>query len=296
MGLLQKLQAQAEAEFERDRAARERADAAEDRRGAADAFIRANPDLLKAVGSGFSGNTGLVQGLSSEDPSARQLAGAAAGSIIGERDRQFGLQQQDFQSRQQDALLEEARNKQRFGGLTPELYGKNLRTIIGMAQGRNNIEDLRTLNNEFGREALPGRARGAYSALRGQVLNTLRLQFEAGALQAAELEFFESMIPTFDTFASLSSAQRDIQLKTLQDQIGMTLQGWVMSTPNTQMPEVFGRPIGEILGEPPPPAGTEVVEPGLFDKLVEQEKKLLGPLAGAAENTAEFIRRGGGGR
>ena len=102
MGILRTLQAQAEAEFAQREQAQQRADAREDRQGAALAFVQANPDLRSAIG--FDPNSeqsqGLLQGLASEDPAARQVAGAAAGALTGERDRQFGLQQQQLQTQQ----------------------------------------------------------------------------------------------------------------------------------------------------------------------------------------------------
>ena len=119
MGLLDVLQQRSEqrradeervAEFRRNRAQQKRARA--DREAATNAFVQANPDLRSAIG--FDPNSaqsqGLLGGLASSDPAARQVAGAAAGALTGERDRQFGLQQQQLQTQN----LQEANRQQRF--------------------------------------------------------------------------------------------------------------------------------------------------------------------------------------
>jgi len=90
MGLLDVLQQRSEqrradeervAEFRRNRAQQKRARA--DREAATNAFVQANPDLRSAIG--FDPNSpqsqGLLQGLASIDPAARNLAGAAVGNL-----------------------------------------------------------------------------------------------------------------------------------------------------------------------------------------------------------------------
>lgn len=139
----------------------------------------------------------------------------------------------------------------RFGFSTPEAHTDRTLKIGNLQTGRENVADLQTLSKEFGREVLPGRARGAYKAIRGQVLDTLRQQFEAGALQKEELKFFQTFIPEFDAWNTLTQGERDVMLSELSRQFGLRQKNLSAVTKNAKFnPEVTGRGLEQILGGP----------------------------------------------
>ena len=178
------------------------------------------------------------------------------------------------------------RNLKQFGGLTAEQHGDNMRTIGEFGIGLNNVQDIRTLNSQFGREVLPGSVAGKYKALRTITFNTLRLLTDAGALQAPDIELFENLLPDFGTFSSLSSDQREAQLSELQRQITLRTQTWVDTTANSVMPQITGRSVIEILGEQPAPEGaTEVIEPSIGAETLER----LDPFNAVPEGTFPAI-------
>lgn len=82
-----------------------------------------------------------------------------------------------------------------------------------------NVRDMKNLLAEEGKLVLPGQAKGTYSVLRGQLLNSIRRQFEAGALQQAELEFFQTLLPDATTWTSLSQNERMAMLNELEYQM-----------------------------------------------------------------------------
>ena len=167
---------------------------------------------------------------------------------------------------------------EKYGGLSVETWGKNIRSIGGLRDGKSTIMDLQTLNKEFGKEVLPGRAKGAYLGMRGKLVNSVRLLIEAGALQEGELKFIENLLPDFGAFSTLSADQREVQLNELDRWLDNTNLGFMLTTPGADkvvqgMPPIAGRTIDEILGMAPidtdagfvkgPPAPAQTQAPGI---------------------------------
>lgn len=203
---------------------------------------------------------------------------------------------QGFQIRQQEQQLAD---RAKFGPLTPAQHMGQVREIGTLDQGIHNIEDLRTLNREEGRIVLPGAAKGVYDSLRGQVLNTLRIQFEAGALQAAELEFFKSMLPDFGAFNKQTSAQRESNLNELQRQIAINRESLASVTQGQQPLQRdqngnlvgFGRSLSDILGEAAFPDNTIPVDSTAGDRFGEVGGAVLDSLSFGLplERIGEFL-------
>lgn len=157
----------------------------------------------------------------------------------------------------QKALLEQEKFD-RFGFSTPEAHTDRTLKIGNLQTGRENVADLQTLSKEFGREVLPGRARGAYKAIRGQVLDTLRQQFEAGALQKEELKFFQTFIPEFDAWNTLTAGERDVMLGELSRQFGLRQKNLSAVTKGAVFNDaVTGRGLEQIIGGPELGEGNE---------------------------------------
>jgi len=99
------------------------------------------------------------------------------------------------------------------------------------AQGRalGVVGDMKTFLAEEGRVGFTGASKGTYNAMRGQLLNEMRVQFEAGALQEAELKFFETLIPDASTMASTTQPERMAMLNELQYQWGQKLDASILS-------------------------------------------------------------------
>jgi len=130
---------------------------------------------------------------------------------------------QQLQVEQQKAQIEQAKlDRQAAADAQARLQKlQPLRT-----QGRS-IENVRTMKNLMANEGRlmgPSPERGAYNSLRGQLLNTMRLMFEAGALQQAELEFFETLLPDASTFSATSQGERMAQLNELEYQLTAKLE------------------------------------------------------------------------
>lgn len=197
---------------------------------------------------------------------------------------------------------------EKYGGLSVETWGKNIRSIGGLRDGKSTIMDLQTLNREFGKEVLPGRAKGAYLGMRGKLVNTVRLLIEAGALQEGELKFIENLLPDFGTFSTFSQDQREVQLNELDRWLDNTNLGFMLTTPGADkvvqgMPPVQGRSIDDILGfapieedegfvkgppvpgrraaaAPPGPAGVPGEGGGILRSLIKGEQVLGDALRG----------------
>ncbi len=231
------------------------------------------------------------------DPTAQAQLGALSPQAVAAQ--QFAAQQAMRQA--QTAASAEARNQymfEQYGGLTPQEHGSRVVELGGLQAGINQVEDLRTLSNQLGREVLPGAARGAYSALRGQALNALRVQFEAGALQAAELEFFESLLPEFGIWSSLSEAERNTQLGELQRSFINRHDTLAGITAGANQAQVNGRTLAGILGEPPPPTGAVPVESKAGERLMDVAETTGVPqaasgLAGLLSRFQESVRESG---
>ena len=259
---------------------------AADREGAATALVMSDPTARLAVGMnpGSEQSQGLLTGLASPDPAARGTAGAAFSGLSGAPDMMF---QRNARQLQEYSALRQLEQNALYGGLTADTWNSQYVRLTDMGFGMQNIEDLRSLNRHYGREAMPGEIRGAYGALRGQVLNSLRVMFEAGALQKAELDFFESMLPDFGIWQTATENERDQRLRILQE--GFARKAGVLSaiTPNTSVPQVLTRDAASILGEPPPPPGTAALNP-------RTEGRQGPPPADEAEAAfGEFLNSGG---
>ena len=201
-----------------------------------------------------------IQGAASGDP-----AGIAAFDALmnqgqtAQAAREAAATQLQIQ-KNQEIRAQELHNK--YGGLSPETWGSNIRSIGGLRDGKAAIIDLQTMNAEFGKEVWPGRAKGAYLGMRGKLVNTVRLLIEAGALQEGELKFIENLLPDFGAFSTFSSDQRQVQLNELDRWLDNTNLGFMMTTPGSEkvvqgMPPVQGRDINQILGFPEIDAGFE---------------------------------------
>lgn len=100
-----------------------------------------------------------------------------------------------------------------------------LSPLVGSGRNLENIRSMRNLLAQEGRMSIAGSPeRGAYSSLRGQLLNAIREQFEAGALQQAELEFFETLLPSADAFTTSTQGERMAMINELEYQFRTKLQ------------------------------------------------------------------------
>ena len=201
-----------------------------------------------------------IQGAASGDPAGIAAFDALMNQgVTAQASREAAAEQLRIQQNQ-DIRAQELHEK--YGGLSPETWGKNIRSIGGLRDGKSTIMDLQTLNAEFGKAVLPGRVKGAYLGMRGKLVNTVRLLIEAGALQEGELKFIENLLPDFGTFSTFSSDQRQVQLNELDRWLDNTNLGFMMTTPGADkvvqgMPPVQGREINQILGFPEIDAGFE---------------------------------------
>jgi len=92
-----------------------------------------------------------------------------------------------------------------------------------LGRGLENVRTMKNLLADEGRLLGPSPERGAYNALRGQLLNTIRLQFEAGALQQAEMEFFKTLLPDAEKFTTTSQGERMAMLNEMEYQLTTSL-------------------------------------------------------------------------
>ncbi len=249
------------------------------------------PAVRDTIQAAATGDAGAIQGINALLFQAPEAVAA----------RQASAQQaQDANDRQNIQLTNQLQEQAKRGGMSVELHTARSDRFGKLQIGRENLEDLLTINAEFGREALPGRVRGAYEALRGQAINALRIQFEAGALQEAEIKFFNNFIPEFGVFNTLSAAERRQKLKELQRQTGLEQQGLAETTTGLEFtPAVQGRTLDEIFfqqvptdfapglggdGEQGPPAPGAGVTPGTGFQVISD----IGRQAGEA--TKEFAQ------
>lgn len=205
-------------------------------------------DAIQAAASGDPAGIAAFDALMNQGQTAKDARAAAATKLQIEKNQEI---------RAQELFA-------KYGGLSPETWGSNIRSIAGLRDGKATIMDLQTMNREFGKEIIPGRAKGAYLGMRGKMVNTVRLLIEAGALQEGELKFIENLLPDFDTFSTWSKDQREVQLNELDRWLDTTNLGYMLTTPGADkvvigMPPIQGRDIQQILGFDPIP---ENFEPG----------------------------------
>lgn len=151
-------------------------------------------------------------------------------------------------------LAREAYDRQRT--LNLERSG-NRAVFTALGQEIGAIQDMRTLYDEVGSETLPTAEKGAFDALRFRTLNTLRKLTESGALQQAEIELFNSLIPEGDEWTSLGRAEKYARLNQLEYWLKQNLENQIMATGMDSEFSVadfdtYGREFDAILGEVPP--------------------------------------------
>ena len=151
---------------------------------------------------------------------AEELNAAGAMGAMSMNDPRFSEQ---AQMQQQQGLMMQQQQQVKAQGeaqtLENQLLRENAAVMKPLMAGRRSLSaarDLRTLTTEGGDVRFPGKSRGAYKALRFQGINAIRETTEAGALQAAEIEFFESIVPAYDDWIKLSDAERIAQNKELE--------------------------------------------------------------------------------
>ena len=170
--------------------------------------------------------------------------------------------------------------------LENQLLRENAAVMKPLMAGRRSLNaarDLRTLTSEGGSVLFPGKSRGAYKALRFQGINAIRETTEAGALQAAEIEFFESIVPSYDDWIKLSNAERIAQNKELEYFFETKLRDDLQASgQGIDFAEFMGegRTIDQIL-TPGQPEGTNLVD------------RFTDPIAGALEIVSQPGALGG---
>lgn len=174
-------------------------------------------NALMGMGAGPIGSTGMqglaqniyqqVQGGIDPQSAAQSALGA---SQQGQMAYQGQLNQQmaEAQYQAQQRLMAEQ-----------NAFNAAARPLFTQGNDIANVRDMKNLLAEEGKLVLPGQAKGTYSVLRGQLLNSIRRQFEAGALQQAELEFFETLLPDAAAWGSLSQNERMAMLNELEYQM-----------------------------------------------------------------------------
>jgi len=85
-----------------------------------------------------------------------------------------------------------------------------------MGQDVGVIQDMRTLFDVVGSETLPTAAKGAFNALRFRGLEAIRRTTEAGALQQAEIELFNQILPEGDSWTDLGREEKYARLNQLE--------------------------------------------------------------------------------
>ena len=120
------------------------------------------------------------------------------------------------------------------------------------------VQDMRTLYQTVGSETLPTAASGAFQGIRLRLLNSLRQATESGALQQAEIELFNEILPEGKEWTSMGRAEKMARLNQLEYWFGQRLDNAITASgEDFDRSEFtrFGRDYDSILG--PVPAGTE---------------------------------------
>ncbi len=175
---------------------------------------------------------------------------------------------------QQNALLEQ-----------DQLVQQRLARVAPIQQSARNvgmINEIATLNRAVGTESLPTQAAGRYGVLRDRLLNALRQEFEAGALQQAELEFFESLLPEFDAWTGIGAAEREAQLAELAFWFNQTLEDRILLSGLDVSAADFadvtaGRSLNDLMTAPVPPGLEEIDISQLPDRIgVDTQRRIPG--------------------
>jgi hypothetical protein len=75
------------------------------------------------------------------------------------------------------------------------------------------VQDYSTMLKEVGTETFKTQDRGILGAQRFQMLDMIRRTTEAGALQQAEIELFNAIIPEYDEWIKLTTGEREGKLQ-----------------------------------------------------------------------------------
>ena len=225
---------------------------------------------LQAAGIDTREIPGLFEALSGGGQAVRQglLANPQAPLQQGIQRQQQALQQQEQQvagQQQQQAaatfegqLLQNAKAQQELEQRQTTFHrSENQRLMPFLTAGRDLgvVQDMGTILRTVGTETFPTAAKGSFNALRFRVIDAIRRTTEAGALQAAEIEFFESLVPEGDALFNLTPAERFARLNELErwwrgkledqlllDDSGLTVEDF----------DRFGRTFDEITTSPFP--------------------------------------------
>jgi hypothetical protein len=144
----------------------------------------------------------LQQAQAQQDRQQQQVAAGVAGEQA-----QANLQRK----RQQIQLA----NQDRLNTMDDRTRGF-AEPLMDRARGIGTYRDMSTILKNVGTETLPGPVKGRYAALRFQGLNRIRETTEAGALQQAEIELFNEILPSGDDFFNLSNSERIARLSELE--------------------------------------------------------------------------------
>lgn len=218
-----------------------------------------NPRGIPGIGGALAGPQGAdvanqLMANPAVSPNAQALQEQqqmAANQAAEDRSFELMQRQQEMANAQQAALQ----------GAQDAFIGK-AKPLRDMGRDMGNIDDMRTLLANEGKILAPGKASGIYTSLRGQLLNSLRKQFEAGALQAAELEFFETLLPDAGMWGQLSQNERMAMLNEMKFQYGTRLDDELMfSNTGLTREQVIrpGRAFNDMIDQPLPDGFSEMM-------------------------------------
>lgn len=97
-----------------------------------------------------------------------------------------------------------------------ERLSGQMKPFIQTSRGIGRTNELLTINREFGgKEVWNREALGRYDAIRKLKFRDLQKKFEAGALQQAEMDFFEGFLPPMGVWSGFSAAEKRARLEEL---------------------------------------------------------------------------------
>lgn len=127
-------------------------------------------------------------------PGANPLMDAANARALAKEQREYNRAELEYQR------VEMMRNK----------------PLIGQARAMARTQELINLRAAVGSEKWPTEEKGRYNAIRKLKINDIRQTFEAGALQQAEIEFFNDLIPEGDEWFNLGEDEKRARLEELE--------------------------------------------------------------------------------
>ena len=189
-------------------------------------------------------------------PNVAALESVNRQAVNAMQDPRFSQQGIDMQAAAQEQQMREQMQ------LAETQANARLAKIQPLMDAGMHVENVRSLKNLFADEnsyiAAPGQARGVYKTLRFQIMNAVREQIDAGALQQAEIEFIEQSLPEADAWFGLAEEERMAQLSELEYQLASKLQRRIMTSgTGVTMDQVAGpgRSVKELIA--PLPGGLE---------------------------------------